>query len=92
MEDRLPHRVRDGVRYERELIHGKRIKAKIASKRAANKDQDEATELVKRAKMTYMVNPHKYAATATEEQLARELTMKDLGVEETHQILQCKIR
>jgi len=71
---------------------GKKIRAGISAKRAANKDKDEVTEVVKRSKIMYMVNPRKFAATATEEQLARELTMKDLGVDETHEILQCKIR
>jgi hypothetical protein len=64
----------------------------MASKRAANKEKDEATEVARRAKLTYMVNPNKYSAKATEEQLARDLTEADLGVEETHEILQCKIR
>jgi hypothetical protein len=92
VDDRLPHKVRDGVRYERTQKLGKKIKAVIVAKRATNKELDEVSDVVKRAKIVYMINPTKYAATATEEQMARDLTLDDLGLEETHEILQCKIR
>jgi hypothetical protein len=46
----------------------------------------------KKAKVTYMVDPKKFASTATEDELAQDLTEEDLGTEETHRILQCKIR
>lgn len=92
VDDRLHSRIQDGVRYEREKVHKKKIQHGIAGKRAANKDNDEAATTAKRAKATYMVNSVKFASKATEEQLAQELTKADLGTEETHKILQCKIR
>jgi len=92
VEDKLPTRIRDGVRYER----GKRARTKtregIAAKLSADKENDEARRVVKKAKATYIVDSTKFAPTATEEQLAMDLTEEDLGTEETHKILQCKIR
>jgi hypothetical protein len=90
--DRLPQQIQDGVRYQRSLKLGKAIRAGIAARRAADKENDEATTAAKKAKATYMVDPKKFASTASEEQLALELTEEDLGTEETHKILQCKIR
>ena len=92
MEDRLPNRIRDGVRYAGEKRHGKNIQEEIDKKRAADKNRDEATMAAKKAKVTYMVDPKKFASTATEDELAQDLTEEDLGTEETHRILQCKIR
>jgi hypothetical protein len=92
VDDRLHNRIQDGVRYERGKVHGKTIRDGIARKRAANKDEDEATVTAKRAKAAYMVNSVKFGSKATEEQLAQELTEADLGTEETFKILQCKIR
>jgi hypothetical protein len=92
VEDRLPNRIRDGVRYAGEKRHGKKIREGIDKKRAADKGNDEATTMAKKAKVTYMVDPKKFASTATEDELAQELTEEDLGTEETHRILQCKIR
>jgi hypothetical protein len=94
VEDRLPHKICDGLRYERSKKLGKEIHDAIASKRKADKDKDkhEAATVAKKAKATYMVDPKKFGATATEAQLAQELTVDDLGTEETHKILQCKIR
>jgi len=90
--DRLPFQIVDGVRYESSKKLGKTIRAKIAANRASDKDKDEAKTLVKKAKATYMVDPWKFASTASEEELALELTEADLGTEDTHRILQCKIR
>jgi hypothetical protein len=92
MDDRLHHKVVGGVRYERTRGLQKKIRDGIALKREANKDKDEATTAVKRAKATYLVDSKKFGATATEAQLAQELTPADLGTEETHKILQCRIR
>jgi hypothetical protein len=92
VEDRLPNRIRDGVRYVAEKRHGKKIREGILKKRAADKDKDEAVRAAKKAKATYMVDPKKFASTATEDELAQELTEEDLGTEDIHRILQCKIR
>jgi hypothetical protein len=47
---------------------------------------------VKRAKVTYMVDSKRFYSSATAAQLAQELTEEDLGEEETHRILQFKVR
>jgi len=88
--DRLPNQVVDGVRYERSKKLGKSIRSGIAAKRAADKDKNEVTTMLKKAKATYMVDPWKFASAATEEELALELTENDLGTEDTLRILQCK--
>ncbi len=94
MEDRLPNKISDGLRYERSKKLGKEIRDAIALKRKADKDKgkNEVERVSKKAKATYMVDSKKFGATATEAQLAQELTVDDLGTEETHKILQCKIR
>ena len=92
MDDRLHKRIQDGVRYERGKVFGKAIRDGISRKRAANRDEDEATITAKRAKATYMVNSVKFSSKATEEQLAQDLTEADMGTEEAFKILQCKIR
>jgi hypothetical protein len=93
-DDRLPNKISDGLRYERSKKLGKEIRDAIALKRKADKEKnkDTAATVAKKAKATYMVDGKKYGATATEAQLAQELTLDDLGTEETHKILQCKIR
>ncbi len=90
--DRLPRKLVDGVRYEKAKHLRKKISEGIATKRAADKEKDEATKRAKKAKATYLVNSDKYGAKATEEELAQELTEQDLGTEDTCRILQCKIR
>ena len=91
-EDRLAHRIRDGVRYKAGMRLGKKVREGIKKKRAAEKDADEATVAVKRVKITYMVDAKRFHSSATKDQLAQEFTIEDLGKEETHQILQCKVR
>ena len=92
VEDRLANRIRDGVRYKAETTrNGKKIQDG-ANKRAAEKDEDEATARVKRVKVTYMVDAQRFYSSVTADQLSRELTEEDLGKEETHKILQCKVR
>ncbi len=88
----MPNRIRDGVRYTAEKRHGKKIREGIHARRAADKDKDESVRAAKKAKTTYMVDPKKFASTATEDELAHELSEEDLGTEDTHRILQCKIR
>lgn len=91
-DDRLPNKIYDGVRYEKSKKLGKEIRDAIASKRKANKENDEAKIAVKKARSTYLVDSKKFDASATESELAQELTAADLGTEETHRILQCKIK
>ena len=88
----MANRIRDGVRYKAETSHGKKIREGIKNKCAAEKDKDEATARVKRVKVTYMVDPKRFFSSATADELARELTQEDLGMEDTHKILQCKVR
>jgi hypothetical protein len=71
---------------------GKKVREGIKKKRAAEKDRDEATAAVKRVKVTYMVDAKRFFSSATMDELAQEFTIEDLGKEETHQILQCKVR
>ena len=91
-EDRLAHRIRDGVRYKAGMRLGKKVREGIKKKRAAEKDKDEATAAVKRAKITYMVDSNRFYSSATKDELAQELTEEDLGDEETYRILQHKVR
>ena len=91
-DDRLPYKIYDGVRYEKTKKQSKEIRDAIAAKRKANKENDDAKIAVKKAKAVYLVDGKKFDATATESELAQELTAADLGTEETHRILQCKIR
>jgi hypothetical protein len=90
VDDRLPFRIVDGVRHQAGKRIDKKIKAEIAKKRAANKD--EAGPASKKQKAAYMVNAKKVASSATEEEMALELSEADLGTEDTYRILQCKIR
>jgi len=94
VEDSLPNKIFNGLRYERSKKLGKEIRDAIALKRQADKDKnkEEAATVAKKAKATYMVDSKKFGATATEAQLAQEMTVDDLGTNETHKILQCKIR
>jgi hypothetical protein len=91
VNDRLPFRIRDGVRYMAEKRRGKKILEGIEKKRSSE-IADARAGGAKKQKAMYMVDPKKFASTATEEEMARELTEDDLGTEETHRILQCKIR
>lgn len=92
MEDNLPKRIRDGVRYVAEKKHGKKIREGIKRKRASEKDEDEPTVSAKKLKATYMVLADKFYCTVTKDQLGQELFKEDLGQELTHKILQCRIR
>ncbi len=90
VDDRLPYRIRDGVRYEAAKRRGKKIQDGIAKKRSA--DKDEAEKAAKKQKAAYMVCPKKFGSTATEDEMAEDLREEDFGTEDTHRILQCKIR
>jgi hypothetical protein len=46
----------------------------------------------KRRKAAYMVCPKKFGSTATEEEMSEELREEDFGTEDSHRIIQCKIR
>jgi len=82
--------IRDGVRYLETSRRGKKILEGVAHKRSSGKDPSKKG--AKKVKAMYMVNPHKFASAATETELAQDLTEDDLGTEDTHRILQCKIR
>jgi hypothetical protein len=73
-----------------ESTRGKKILEK-ASKRTPE-EEDEAKKTAKKQKAAYLVNPRKFASTATEEEMALDLGEEDLGTEDAHRILQCKIR
>jgi len=90
--DRLAEQIQEGVRYQASLRLKEQIRAGIVAKRAATKDNNEATKAVKRAKVTYIVDGDKFDSKVSEQQLALDLTEDDLGTEETHQILQHKIQ
>jgi hypothetical protein len=92
VDDPLLSKLVDGVRYQASLRLKEQIQAGITTKRAANKDDNDATKAVKRVRATYIVDDVKFASVATEQQLALDLTEEDLGTEETHQIIQHKIR
>ena len=87
-EDRFPFHIRDGVRYVAKTRKGRKILSDIAQKRSAG----EEVKKKHKVKRMYMVNPHKFLSSATAEELERDLTEADLGQEETHRILQWKIR
>jgi len=90
--DRLAEKIQEGVRYQASLRVKEQIRNGIAAKRAAPKDDTEASKAVKRSKVTYIVDSGKFDSKVSEHQLALDLTEEDLGTEETHQILQHKIR
>lgn len=90
--DRSAEQIQDGVRYQASLRLRIKLGDDIVSKRAAIKENNKVTKAVKKAKATYIVDAAKFASTATEEQLALDLTEADLGTKDTHKILQCKIR
>jgi hypothetical protein len=46
----------------------------------------------KKHKVVYLVNPKKFASVTTTEEMAQRFTDEELGKEDTHRILQCKIR
>ena len=89
VNDRLAHRIRDGVRYLAEKRHKNQIQDGIKKKRTAS---DNDSNVSKKPKAAYMVCKKKFGARASESEMALELTEDDLGTESTHRILQCKIR
>ena len=88
-KDRLHYRLVDGVRHELKKRYGEKIREKIAKKRAADQNSDDPAP--KKMKPAYMVNCDKMSASATEEEMALELSEKDLGTEDACRIMQCKI-
>jgi hypothetical protein len=87
--DRLPYRIRDGVRYIAEKRHKTQIQEGIKMKRTAS---DKESNVSKKPKAAYMVCAKKFDARASENEMGQELTEDDLGTDTTHRILQCKIR
>jgi hypothetical protein len=91
--DRLPYHIRDGVRYLADQGLKKKIEDGIKEKkRAAPGDPELTKKKGKKLKEFYLVNSKKFAATASEEELARDLGEDDLGTDDVHRIIQCKIR
>jgi hypothetical protein len=88
-KDRLHYRLVDGVRHELKKRYGEKIREKIAKKRAADQNSDDPAP--KKMKPAYMVNCDKISASATEEEMALELSEEDLGTEDACRIMQCKI-
>ncbi len=91
--DRLHYHIQDGVRTMVEKERGTKIKAGIekAKKRTPTEEGPEAKK-TKKFKAVYLVNPKKFDSVATARERAREFSQDDLGSEETHRILQNKIR
>jgi hypothetical protein len=92
VDDALAKKIQEGVRYQASLRVKEQIRAGIIAKRAATQEDNEATKAAKRSKVTYIVDSKKFDSKVSEQQLALDLTEDDLGTEETHQILQHKIR
>jgi hypothetical protein len=90
VNDRLPYRIRDGVRYAGESKRGKKILDQV--KKRGPSQEDEGRKTAKKQKAAYMVNPQKFASMATEEEMAQEIEEDDFGTEDAHRIIQCKIR
>lgn len=88
----MPHQIQDGVRYLATQGLKNNIFAGIGKRAAAKENKDGVKPATKRQKTRYIVDAYKFASTATEEQLAMDLTEADFGTEETHKIIQCKIR
>ncbi len=88
-KDRLHYRIVDGVRHELKKRYGEKIREKIAKKRAADQNSDDPAP--KKMKRAYMVNCDKISASATEEEMALELSEEDLGTEDAYRIMQCNI-
>jgi hypothetical protein len=91
VNDRLPYRIRDGVRYAGEVKRGKKI-LEQAKKRGPPGDEGESSKTGKRTKATYMVNAKKFASAATKEEMAKEFSEEDPWSEDMHRIVQCQIR
>lgn len=92
MEDRLHYRIRDGVRYKALAGKTHRVEAGLKKRKAAEKDENEVARVLKRTKITYCVDSAKFYSSATQEELAREIKLEDLPLDEAHKTLQCKIR
>ena len=56
MPDRLAEKIQEGVRYQASLRVKEQIGNGIAAKRAATRDDSEASKAVKRSKVTYIVD------------------------------------
>jgi hypothetical protein len=91
VNDRLPYRIRDGVRYAGEVKRGKKI-LEEAKKRRGEGDEGESSKTGKRRKATYMVNSKKFASVATREEMVKEFSEEDPWSEDMHRIVQCQIR
>jgi ribosomal protein L12E/L44/L45/RPP1/RPP2 len=91
--DRLHYRIRDGVRHLAEKLRGKKISEGIekAKKRAVSAEE-AGFRKTKKQKEVYMVNPKKFASEASEEEMTQAFSEADLGTEDSHRILQCKIK
>jgi response regulator of citrate/malate metabolism len=88
-EDRLHYHIRDGVGHLKKCRKRAGILDKIDEKKKTEKEKEKG---VRKSTLMYMVNSQKFASEATAEELAKELSTADIGIEDTHRILQCKIR
>jgi hypothetical protein len=79
-----------------EKTHGAKIKAGIekAKKRSNPTEEDEggSAKKARKYKSVYLVNPRKFDSVASAEERALEFCLEDLSLEDTHRILQSKIR
>ena len=89
MNDRLPFKIRDGVRYKAVERRGKNIDGGLEKKRKKGETSQTPS---KKQTASYMVIAEKFGAKATEEEMGLDLTEEHLGTEDTFRILQCKIR
>ncbi len=66
MPDRLAEKIQEGVRYKASLRVKEQIRNGIAAKRAATREDSEATKAVKRSKVTYIVDSGKFNSKVSE--------------------------
>jgi hypothetical protein len=93
--DRLPYHIRDGVCYVADKARRQDLQEMIQKekKRARDATSNEPKKTKgKKVPEMYLVNSKKAASEATEEEMSRDLTEDDLGTDDAHRILQCKIR
>jgi hypothetical protein len=62
----LAEKIQEGVRYKASLRVKEQIRNGIAAKRAATREDSEATKAVKRSKVTYIVDSGKFNSKVSE--------------------------
>jgi hypothetical protein len=94
--DRLHFHIRDGVRTVFERNRGAKIKDGIERARQKNTgtadDEGPGVRKARKSKSVYLVDPKKFDSVATPEERSTEFSLGDLGDEDTHRILQSKVR